>query len=118
MQVKISDPSLRQDRHGPIYEEREIHVSNIHFDAREGDLEELFSGFGRVETVRIPSKVNGEHRGFGFVVFSKKVRSIFVSSLFSVVSDGPFWFTNTLSRRRQSQLWLCTKKNFEGGRYK
>ncbi|EED20383.1 pre-mRNA splicing factor (Prp24), putative [Talaromyces stipitatus ATCC 10500] len=72
LQVKISDPSARQDRHGPIYEEREIHVSNIHFDARENDLKELFSRYGTIETVRIPSKVNGEHRGFGFIVFSKK----------------------------------------------
>lgn len=57
-----------------MYEEREIHISNIHFDARENDLKELFSKYGTIETVRIPSKVNGEHRGFGFIVFSKKVR--------------------------------------------
>ncbi|PCG98944.1 RNA-processing protein, HAT helix [Penicillium occitanis (nom. inval.)] len=72
LQVKISDPSARQDRQGPMYEEREIHISNIHFDARENDLKELFSTYGTIETVRIPSKVNGEHRGFGFIVFSKK----------------------------------------------
>ena len=74
LQVKISDPSARQDRQEPMYEEREIHISNIHFDARENDLKEIFSKYGNIETVRIPSKVSGEHRGFGFIVFSTKVR--------------------------------------------
>ncbi|KAH8693899.1 putative pre-mRNA splicing factor [Talaromyces proteolyticus] len=70
LQVKISNPTQKQDRHGPIYEGREVHVSNVHFKASESDLKEVFSQYGTVEIVRLPTKVSGEHRGFGFVVFS------------------------------------------------
>jgi squamous cell carcinoma antigen recognized by T-cells 3 len=78
LQVKISDPSQKQDRHGPMYEEREIHVSNVHFQASESDLKELFAKYGTIETVRIPRKVNGDHRGFGFIIFSSKVRTLYL----------------------------------------
>ncbi|KAE8390158.1 hypothetical protein BDV23DRAFT_87577 [Aspergillus alliaceus] len=70
--AKISDPSRKQDRHGPIYEGREIHVSNIDWKASEADLKELFSQYGTVELVRIPKKVDGGSKGFGYVVFSSK----------------------------------------------
>lgn len=71
--AKISDPSHKQDRQGPMYEQREIHVSNVDFKASENDLKELFSKYGTVEFVRLPQKANGGSRGFGFVVFSSKV---------------------------------------------
>ncbi|KAL4763811.1 U6 snRNP complex subunit PRP24 [Aspergillus foveolatus] len=70
--VKISDPSRKQDRNGPIYEGREIHVSNVNWSANEDDLKELFSRFGTVELVRLPRKVDGGSKGFGYVVFSSK----------------------------------------------
>ncbi|OGM40606.1 pre-mRNA splicing factor (Prp24) [Aspergillus bombycis] len=70
--AKISDPSRKQDRHGPIYEGREIHVSNVDFKASEHDLKELFSKYGTVELVRLPRKVDGGSKGFGYVVFSTK----------------------------------------------
>ena len=71
--AKISDPSKRQDRTGPVEEGREIHISNIHWKATEDDLRKLFSAYGNVETVRIPTKADGGSKGFGFVVFSSKV---------------------------------------------
>ncbi|KAG2417311.1 hypothetical protein HFD88_008530 [Aspergillus terreus] len=70
--AKISDPSRKQDRHGPMYEGREIHVSNVDWKASEDDLKELFSKYGHVELVRIPRKVDGGSKGFGYVVFSTK----------------------------------------------
>ncbi|KAK6814728.1 hypothetical protein RU639_009690 [Aspergillus parasiticus] len=70
--AKISDPSRKQDRHGPIYEGREIHVSNVDFKASERDVQELFSKYGTVELVRLPRKVDGGSKGFGYVVFSTK----------------------------------------------
>ncbi|KAL2852209.1 hypothetical protein BJX68DRAFT_61914 [Aspergillus pseudodeflectus] len=70
--AKISDPTRKQDRHGPIYEGREIHVSNVDWKANEQDLKELFERFGTVELVRIPRKVDGGSKGFGYVVFSSK----------------------------------------------
>lgn len=83
--AKISDPTHKQDRRGPMYEGREIHVSNIDWKANENDLQELFSQYGTVETVRIPRKVDGGSRGFGYVVFSSKV-SLYFSK--GVVTKG------------------------------
>jgi RNA recognition motif-containing protein len=71
--AKISDPTKREARTGPVHEGREIHVSNIDWKATEDDLNELFSAYGKVESVRIPTKVGGGSKGFGFVVFSSKV---------------------------------------------
>lgn len=71
--VKISDPARKQERHGPMYEGREIHVSNIDWKASENDIRELFARFGGVETVRLPRKVDGGSKGFGYVIFSTKV---------------------------------------------
>ena len=71
--VKISDPARKQERHGPMYEGREIHVSNIDWKASENDIRELFSRYGGVETVRLPRKVDGGSKGFGYVIFSNKV---------------------------------------------
>ncbi|GJP92434.1 pre-mRNA splicing factor [Aspergillus niger] len=70
--AKISDPTRRQDRQGPMYEGREIHVSNLDWKASEQDVEELFLRFGTVELVRIPRKVDGGSKGFCYVVFSSK----------------------------------------------
>ncbi|KAE8348885.1 hypothetical protein BDV28DRAFT_74201 [Aspergillus coremiiformis] len=70
--AKISDPSQKQDRCGPMYEGREVHVSNIHWKANEDDLRELFAKYGTVELVRIPKKVDGGSKGFGYIVFSSK----------------------------------------------
>ncbi|EGE80349.1 hypothetical protein RJZ56_003207 [Blastomyces dermatitidis] len=70
--VKISDPTKRQDRTGPMEEGREIHVSNLDWKATEDDLVELFTAYGEVEGARIPRKANGASKGFGFVVFRTK----------------------------------------------
>ncbi|PWY90920.1 pre-mRNA splicing factor [Aspergillus heteromorphus CBS 117.55] len=70
--AKISDPTRKQDRHGPMYEGREVHVSNLDWKASEQDVEELFLRFGSVELVRIPRKVDGGSKGFCYVVFSSK----------------------------------------------
>ena len=71
--AKISDPSQKQERHGAMYEGREVHVSNIDFKAKAADLKEVFSKYGTVELVRMPRKADGGSKGFGYVVFSSKV---------------------------------------------
>ena len=45
-------------------------VRNLAFQATEGELKALFSSFGAVKRVRIPKKMGGAHRGFGFIDFS------------------------------------------------
>lgn len=56
-----------------MHEGREIHVSNLDWNASEDDLKDLFSVYGKVEVARIPRKVDGGSKGFGYVVFATKV---------------------------------------------
>ncbi|KAI0987388.1 hypothetical protein GJ496_011530 [Pomphorhynchus laevis] len=44
-----------------------ILVRNIPFQVKEKEIEELFSVFGQLRFVRLPKKLDGGHRGFGFV---------------------------------------------------
>jgi len=45
-----------------------IYVGNISHQTTEGDLRQVFEGFGKVESVAIiKDKLSGESRGFGFV---------------------------------------------------
>ncbi|KAJ3022223.1 hypothetical protein HKX48_006745 [Thoreauomyces humboldtii] len=47
-------------------------VRNIPFEATKKDLQQLFSTFGQLKSVRIPRKFDGQHRGFGFIDFLTK----------------------------------------------
>jgi RNA recognition motif-containing protein len=68
--VKISDPGQKQSRSGAMEERREIYIRNIDWSSSEEDLEQLFSQYGIVESARIIRQVDGQSKGFGFVVFS------------------------------------------------
>lgn len=46
-----------------------ILVRNIPFEAKAKEIEELFKVFGELKYVRLPKKIDGAHRGFGFVDF-------------------------------------------------
>jgi squamous cell carcinoma antigen recognized by T-cells 3 len=78
LQAKISDPSKKADRHGAMYEGREVFIRNLHFGASEPDVRELFSRYGTIEKVRIPTRVDGKSKGVGFVAFENKVYLISV----------------------------------------
>ncbi|KAI9820409.1 MAG: Splicing factor [Phylliscum demangeonii] len=68
--VKMSDPSHKQGRTGPLYEGRELHVSNVDWGATEEEVRGIFSKYGRVEKVRIPRNQAGKSKGIAFVVFA------------------------------------------------
>lgn len=110
--AKISDPTNKQDRHGAMYEGREIHVSNIHWKATENDLKELFSQYGTVETVRIPRKVDGGSKGFGYVVFASKVS---ISSWTRLNYNADVYF---LFRMRRMLRLPCISRNTVPDHYK
>jgi squamous cell carcinoma antigen recognized by T-cells 3 len=76
--AKISDPSRKKEREGAAYEGREVFVRNVHWGAQEEDVKTRFVQFGTVESVRIPTKLDGKSKGVAFVVFQTKV------SLFSI----------------------------------
>lgn len=46
-----------------------ILIKNIPFEAKLKEIEELFKVFGELKYVRLPKKIDGAHRGFGFVEF-------------------------------------------------
>lgn len=39
------------------------------FQATKNDVKELFRHFGSIKNIRLPKKMNGQHRGFGFVEY-------------------------------------------------
>ena len=67
--VKLSDPTRKQKRSGALEEGREVYIKNLDWSANEGDVKAIFARFGAVLSVRIPKKVDGKSKGFGFVVF-------------------------------------------------
>ena len=74
LQVKISDPNRKQERSGALYEEREIYVSNVDWNATEDDLRQIFSKYGGVERVHLPRNLAGKSKGYAFIAFTSKVR--------------------------------------------
>ncbi|KAL9597150.1 MAG: hypothetical protein Q9219_005316 [cf. Caloplaca sp. 3 TL-2023] len=70
LEVKISDPSKRQDRVGAFHEGREIHIRNLDWAVTDTQLESEFSKYGVIEKVRILRDVSGKSRGTGFIAFS------------------------------------------------
>jgi len=42
-------------------------VRNLAFQATKNDVRELFKHFGSIKNIRLPKKMDGKHRGFGFV---------------------------------------------------
>ena len=72
--VKLSDPTHKQERHGALYEGREVYLANLAWPATKAAVKMAFSKYGKVENIRIPTKVNGSSKGIGFVAFSTKVQ--------------------------------------------
>jgi len=46
-----------------------IHVNNLAWSIKEEELNEYFSEFGEIETVKIPTRPKGGSKGFGFITF-------------------------------------------------
>lgn len=73
MDVKISDPTNKKPREGAIYEGRELYLANLDWKADRADIKKAFSKYGKIESIRIPTKANGSSKGIGYVVFRSKV---------------------------------------------
>jgi multiple RNA-binding domain-containing protein 1 len=60
-----------------------ILCKNLAFEANKDELRSLFKTFGEVKTVRLPTKLDGSHRGFAFVEFvsSEEAKNAFKSLL-------------------------------------
>ncbi|KXT16398.1 hypothetical protein AC579_5598 [Pseudocercospora musae] len=67
----ISNPDAKKQRSGPQDEGREIVVKNMDREAKESEIREHFSQFGRVERMNLIKLVNGKPTGTLFIVYSK-----------------------------------------------
>lgn len=74
--VKISDPSKKQDRTGPLSEGRELIVKGIDFKTvDENQLRSAFKKYGEIQKIHLPlanKSKKGEklHDGYAFITFS------------------------------------------------
>lgn len=71
--VKISNPAKKEARGGAMQEGREIFCKNLDFRVKDNEIRDVFSKFGTVENLAIPTNVDGRRKGFFFVTFSSKV---------------------------------------------
>jgi len=63
---KESDHGMKRGRSTKLL------VRNVPFEATRRDIRDLFSTFGQLKSVRLPTKMDGNHRGFAFVDFASK----------------------------------------------
>ena len=75
LQVKLSDPTKKDARHGPLHEGREVYVKNLNWAANEDDVKKYFEKAGTIESVRIPRHMNGKSKGFAFIVFETAAKA-------------------------------------------
>jgi multiple RNA-binding domain-containing protein 1 len=57
------------DKNGKKVSFKKLVLKNIPFEATKRDLYELFTPFGKLKVLRLPSNIKGGHRGFAFVEF-------------------------------------------------
>ncbi|KAL0490442.1 RNA-binding protein 19 [Acrasis kona] len=73
--AKKSQPDAKEkttfvDEDGRVVTFKKIVVRNVAFEATRQDIQQLFSAYGELKTVRLPTKQSGDqHRGFAFVEF-------------------------------------------------
>jgi len=72
--ITSSESSKRpsSDSHTVGNNSNKLLVRNIAFEATKKEVRKLFETFGEVKSVRLPRKLDGTHRGFGFVEFQSK----------------------------------------------
>ncbi|XP_010529286.1 PREDICTED: multiple RNA-binding domain-containing protein 1 isoform X1 [Tarenaya hassleriana] len=73
-QTKRSDSVGKADKDK---QSTKLHVKNVAFEATKKDLRQLFSPFGQIKSLRLPSKLGDrEHRGYAFVEFMTKQEAL------------------------------------------
>ena len=58
-----------------MYDSRELYLANLDWKITRADIKQAFKKYGSIESVRIPTKVDGTSKGIGYVVFRSKVSS-------------------------------------------
>ncbi|KYQ94283.1 RNA-binding region RNP-1 domain-containing protein [Tieghemostelium lacteum] len=60
---------IEKDNSLQLKTSNKIIIKNIPFEATQKELRKLFSSYGEIQSLRLPNKPNGGHRGFGFIEF-------------------------------------------------
>ena len=58
-----------------MYDGRELYLANLDWNLTRAEIKDAFKKYGSVESVRIPSKIDGSSKGIGYVIFENKVSS-------------------------------------------
>lgn len=58
-----------------MYDSRELYLANLDWKITRADIKQAFKKYGSIESVRIPTKVDGTSKGIGYVIFRSKVSS-------------------------------------------
>lgn len=64
--------STHEKKHDKSKSSTKIIVRNVAFEATKKDLQQLFSPFGQIKSLRLPKKADHSHRGFAFIEFITK----------------------------------------------
>ena len=102
LSAAYSDPSRKKDREGALAEGREIHVTSLDTSLTEEEVKEVFSKYGRVESVRMMKNKSGDNTGAAFVVFGKKEEA-----------EGSLDLDKTKLKSRVLKVEVATGKNFK-----
>lgn len=70
--AKISNPNAKKKRDGATAEGREVYIWKLNFRIKKREIQEAFAKFGKIDRVNIPTLVNGNNKGFGYVVYERK----------------------------------------------
>ncbi|KAJ4304757.1 Splicing factor [Kalmusia sp. IMI 367209] len=70
--AKISNPNAKKKRDGATAEGREVYVWHLNFRCKKREIQEAFAQFGKIDRVNIPTLVNGNNKGFGYIVYEAK----------------------------------------------
>ncbi|KAF2635726.1 hypothetical protein P280DRAFT_411130 [Massarina eburnea CBS 473.64] len=70
--ARISNPLHKKKRDGATAEGREVYVWHLNYRAKKREIQEAFAPFGKIERVNVPTKPNGNNKGFGYIVYETK----------------------------------------------
>ena len=68
----MSAPAAKEQGTVSVALSSKLLVRNLAFEATKRDVRQLFTAFGQIKSVRMPTKADGSHRGFAFVDFLTK----------------------------------------------
>lgn len=72
----IKKRKRKEDGGGKVKPTAKLMVRNVSFEATRKDVRQLFETFGQLKVVRMPQKMDGSHRGFGFVEYVSKNEAV------------------------------------------